>query len=615
MKRIIRLVLSIFIFTSIFLYAPFIEDKQEYNVHIFDEHAHHVHAWSVGDDCPYCSTGATPVIVYGTVVKLSDRPATCTAEGLVQWGCNNCGVTVGTDTIPALGHNYNWSTSTAATCTSGGTQTGTCTRCNDTTTRSIAALGHSYSTSITKAATCLETGIETTTCSRCGDSSEKTIKALGHNYRTVVTKKATCEETGSQTSTCTRCNHKYNTTLKALGHDWKEEKVEPTCTQDGYFNKTCKRCNKEEKEVLKTLGHDLKEYTVVKEATCEQDGLKQAACQRCSEVIDEVIPKLGHSYPEEWTIEKETGFFHEGLETKTCATCQNKIEQAIPKKDSTPLVVGGVSGGVSLAALAFFALKRKSLVSGARLAKKALKPELVKPSIEDKSIVLSSDDEELIKLLKSKHYLDVTTCQYEEIIDTVNENEPDALVCSIDSSDKLNEIIEYKKEDLKDYDVALIVRQDVIDENKEVLDKLVKDKQIINYIASDYNNYNILVKLIAPILKPNLKSDETLENIGMLSDVLGIPGISTVIDLFVTGRDIKTTLDQDELALSDKATIISDLAYILGFETVSDVVNLVNDIEDIKASLDKEAGANQAKSGIKASKDVIDVVSDLIDRD
>lgn len=54
---------------------------------------------------------------------------------------------------------------------------------------------------------------------------------------------------------------------------------------------------------------------------------------------------------------------------------------------------------------------------------------------------------------------------------------------------------------------------------------------------------------------------------------------------------------------------------ILGYDTIADVTGLVGDIEDIKASLDKEAGANEAKEGIKASKDIVDVVSSLVDKD
>ena len=173
----------------------------------------------------------------------------------------------------------------------------------------------------------------------------------------------------------------------------------------------------------------------------------------------------------------------------------------------------------------------------------------------------------------------------------------------------------YKKEDLKEYEIGLIIKQSVIDENKEVLDQLVKDGEIINYISEEKKEYNVLVKLVTPILKPNLKSDETLENIGMLADVLGVPGVSTAIDVFINGRDIKATLENEELELTDKATIIADLAYILGFDTVGNVVDLVNDMSDIKSTINKEAGAYELKEGVSSAKNIAEVVSDVINKD
>lgn len=567
MKKIIKLILVVFIFTSILLYVPFNHVEDEHDHGLF--HVVHVHAWGPGDiygSCTNCPAG--------TLAVMDAFNPDCTNNGHLFVMCSSCG----------YGVNIN-----------------------------LSALGHDYETKITKEPSCLETGISVSTCSRCGDTNQSTIAALGHNYNTVTTVAPTCTETGLSTTTCLRCQDRYTTVLKALGHIYKEELIEPTCTEDGSRTMTCTRCNDSTTEILKALGHDIKDEKVIKEPTCEEDGIKSGICERCNEEIQSSIKKLGHRYPLEWTLEKEATYFAFGVESKTCAVCGNTITQQLPKKDPTPLYLGGA--GTLVAASGALILLRKRGKKIVRNVKEIVEDiDAFKPSFEDKTLVVNSNNEELIKALKDKHYLQVNTCEYDEIQDTVSDNEPDLILCEIDTDEKLNEVIELKKEDWKDYNLSLILDEALVESNKDTLKKLVEDKQIVNYLSSNKSIYNVLVKLVLPVMKPKYNSDETLSNIGGIADLLGIPGISTVLDLYVNGRDIKATLEEGELGVSEKATIISDLAYILGFDTVGDVANLINDVEDIKASLDKEAGANEGKGGIKAGKDIVDVVSDIIDK-
>lgn len=578
MKKFIKALLIVVLFFTLLPFFHELHEDEDHN-HEHEEifHVHVVHALAPGDDVGECTA---PGCVGGRM-KIVDliNNVTCTSDGYFLAMCNNCGYSE-YRTPPALGHNPVATITIPATCTASGSQLLTCGRCG-------ANLGNS------------------------------TIPALGHDLKTVTTKYPTCTESGLENTHCTRCSDEYNTIKAPLGHDWKESIVDPTCTEDGYYSRKCNRCNEEEKEILKALGHDVKEFKTIKEPTCTEDGLKKAVCERCREEVEEKVPKLGHSYPEEWTTEKEAGFFSEGLKSKSCKTCHEKTEEKIPEKDKTPVYVAGAGSAIALGVLGFVFMKKNAARAGVKIAKEIIEEGtgLGKPSIEDKSILVSSKNEKLIDLLKSRSYLKVSTCDYENVVESTTEEEPDALLCSIDSTEQLNEVLNYKKEDLKDYEIGLIIKQSVIDENKEVLDQLVKDGEIINYISEDKKEYNVLVKLVTPILKPNLKSDETLENIGMLADVLGVPGISTAIDVFINGRDIKATLENEELELTDKATIIADLAYILGFDTVGDVVDLVNDMSDIKSTINKEAGAYELKKGVSSAKNIAEVVSDVISKD
>ena len=235
------------------------------------------------------------------------------------------------------------------------------------------------------------------------------------------------------------------------------------------------------------------------------------------------------------------------------------------------------------------------------------------------------------------------TSEGSEILEKYSEVEPDILitdVLSVDSLDALLEKMEKKEEeetaeeekdkeekseeaseeeeevkDLSEAAIGIVTIDELLESQKDRLDALVKEKKIVNYVTYGTEKNEMLVKLILPILKPDIKSDESLENIGSIADALGIPGISTLINVFVSGRDIKSTLEEGELGVSGTATIIADMASILGLEKVESVAGLVDDVDSIKAALDKEAGAYERKGAIDGAKDIVEVVSDIVSKE
>ena len=98
---------------------------------------------------------------------------------------------------------------------------------------------------ITKAATCTTDGMQTRTCSACGKVETQTIKALGH---TVVVDKAvaaTCTKTGlTEGSHCSVCNTviKAQEVVPAKGHQYTKTVVAPTYTSTGYTLYKCSVC-------------------------------------------------------------------------------------------------------------------------------------------------------------------------------------------------------------------------------------------------------------------------------------------------------------------------------------------------------------------------------------
>ena len=147
------------------------------------------------------------------------------------------------------------------------------------------------------------------------------------------------------------------------------------------------------------------------------------------------------------------------------------------------------------------------------------------------------------------------------------------------------------------------------------MDKLVEDKKIVNYVAYGCGAYEALVKLILPVLKPDIKSDESLDNLGKIADAMGIPFISTLVNVYTSGKDIKETLEEGELGVSETAAIIGDIASILGLDKLADVAGLVDDVDSIRKAIDEESGAHEEVSGVKAGKDIVEVVGDIISKD
>ena len=568
---------------------------------VFEEHFHAILAADyVCPDCGSSNTLEDPVLA-----------PTCTSEGQSYVFCMDCDYSWNV-TIPALGHNYAAIGRNDATCTSAGSVEYACSRCGNTRTDRIDPLGHDYSVFVSgEDATCTKAGEYVYKCSRCSDRSYVSIAALGHDYKGKVTKEPTCTEDGVRTFTCSRCGNSYTRKIDMLGHDVEYEEVEPTCTKDGYKKGICKRCHEESSEIYPALGHDLENFVVTKQPTCTEDGERKAVCKRCGEEFAEIIRHPGHKYEKEWTIDKEATYFEEGLEHKDCLICGERFERPIAKMDKTPLVAGGSGVVLAAAGVAWWFLRRKR-----KLADKAIEEglERMKPEFEDKTIVFSGDDEQFLKKLKSKSFLAVSDCEKEELVECVKENEPDLVIVEVNDEDGYAELEKLREEELDDQSFAYLCDKKFIKKNKKKLDEMVKEKKLVAYTGKDEKPDVKLVRLVLPVMKPDMKSDEQLGNIGMIADALGIPGISTLIDVYVSGRDIKATLESEEIGVSETATIIADIASILGLDTVASVAGLVDDVDSIKAALDKDAGANERKYGVSGVKDIVEVVSDLKDK-
>ncbi len=222
-------------------------------------------------------------------VKKSEKNATCTEDGYIEYECSECKEITRTTELK-LGHDYK--SSKKITCT-GETTTYICSRCNDSYSESTGSgSGHSY-VATTTAATCTSGGYTTYKCSQCGDSyKDKATSALGHNYST--TKKTTC--TGETiVYTCLRCNYSYSESSgDGYGHSYTAKTTAATCTSSGFTVYTCSRCGVSYKDTIsQPLGHS---YSTSKRETCTGETTVYT-CTRCNySYSDSSGNGSGHTY-------------------------------------------------------------------------------------------------------------------------------------------------------------------------------------------------------------------------------------------------------------------------------------------------------------------------------
>lgn len=297
-----------------------------------------------------------------------ENTATCERAGTKTYTCTveGCGrmidVTVGSQTIKRFvptteahavakgGHKVEkWYTVKEPTCLESGSQTGTCTICNQSVTEDIPALGHTIDEENPVRTLDLTSNnghiYRYYICSSCTKEVEKIEHAKNPNkteendeteyiwidgeYTPAVVTPAGCVINGVGRNKCDLegCDVTEVIALKAPGqHQWVETGViEPTCTTAGQTNYKCDVCGMTKQDNrVEALGHDL--YSTAKvNATCTKEGYETFYCKNCSYSKNEAIEKLGHTPKKDTIVEIAATCEKSGKRSYTCSRCDEQI--------------------------------------------------------------------------------------------------------------------------------------------------------------------------------------------------------------------------------------------------------------------------------------------------
>ena len=294
----------------------------------------------------HCSVCNTVIKAQTTVAALGHswdngkvtKAATCTAAGTKTYTCTRCKKTR-TETIATTGHKAVKDAAVAATCeTAGKTEGSHCSVCGTVlkAQTTVAALGHSWDGGkVTKAATCTTAGTKTYTCTRCKKTRTETIAATRHKAVKDAAVAATCETAGkTEGSHCSVCGTvlKAQTTVAALGHSWDGGKVTTaaTCTTAGTKTYTCTRCKKTRTETIVATGHKAVKDAAVA-ATCETAGKTEGShCSVCGTVLkaQTTVAALGHSW-DGGKVTTAATCTTAGTKTYTCTRCKKTRTETI----------------------------------------------------------------------------------------------------------------------------------------------------------------------------------------------------------------------------------------------------------------------------------------------
>ena len=487
--------------------------------------------------------------------------------------------------------------------------------------------------------TCTEEGLGALVCPVCGNLFQDfvTSSALGHAYQASAST-ATCTEDGEIVHTCSRCGDTYSEPSAAVGHDYHRSGATATCTEAGTYTYTCVRCGNTYSEAVAALGHDYVREVI--EPTCTEPGSETETCSRCGDVKKTALAALGHSWPEKWMVLKKATDSEEGLEYRECMRCGAREERTIPKTGlHIGIIIGGaivIIGGIAFAVKKFLAWKAAAAgvaalgaagAGAAAAAEAASGFELIK--LTEKKILAklrpSEPSKEFLELVRSRPNLSLVLFDAGKpgsLTEQIEAEDPDAVLMECANEAEFAQMMD-------EFAVMRAQHGDIrceaiaVDADDALIARLAAEKAsgaLFAYAQADQNKYVKMAQLVVPLYKDLMKDADSLESIGVITDLFGIPAVSSMLtivsaadrakDLSDTAKDAFTGVDMEP---EDGVSVVHNIAAILGIDVVAAISELAEDAFDTHDSVtgDEEGKTHKAYKVGEIGKDVGDVIGTL----
>ena len=287
-------------------------------------------------------------------VEVSRVEATCGKDGVINYKCERCGVTLEPEVIPATGEhtfdkdNTDYIKTVDATCTEKAKVIELCTVCGaeGKTTEVGTALGHNLvldkDNENYKPATCEEDGLNTMKCTRCDYTEEQVEKATGkHVWDDGENVDADCTHASGAKYTCTKCGAtKFEAYPEDIGEAAKGHTpvaipaVAATCKTTGLTEGSeCAVCHEilvaQEEVPVDADAHVPVVAKKLKDAICgKQNGINRMECQLCHANLGyEVVDASEHKAVEVSRVEATCG--KDGVINYKCERCGETLESEV----------------------------------------------------------------------------------------------------------------------------------------------------------------------------------------------------------------------------------------------------------------------------------------------
>jgi len=203
------------------------------------------------------------------------------------------------------------------------------------------------------------------------------------------------------------------------------------------------------------------------------------------------------------------------------------------------------------------------------------------------------ENNELNDLFAKKKFISFKHMDHEDLESMAKaaaEVENDIIILDLDTEDELREFLGFREEHEEDFDdtsFGLVISSRFYQDVKDELKDLKKDNKIESFACSKDGKEVKMVNLLLPLYKPQFDIESGADVVGLVADALGIPYVSTVMDVLGTGHEIKEAIQDGDVSAVDKVSIIGDIADILGIDAIanfSDIVSAASSVKKVTTS-------------------------------